>query len=187
MYHVWRQKRRLFFFEDVKMGAYTYTAHHILQMLFLVYSTKTVPNNIQVMSSRFFTVPSSLFQCKNTFCGIHYCLILKLIELKMMLNFFSFATKMQLCTWFIKFGSFYLTSNFWVLSSNSWLALNKWTWENMSVIQPYQQRWDSIWYCELGNSCNQPCNDTSLHPRKTKLSWINIANLCISETSTYWL
>ena len=36
-------------------------------MLFLVYSTKTVPNNIQVMSSRFFTVPSSLLRCKAIF------------------------------------------------------------------------------------------------------------------------
>ena len=35
------------FFEDVKWE----------QQLFLVYTTKTVPNNIQVMSSRFFTVP----------------------------------------------------------------------------------------------------------------------------------
>ena len=35
MYHVWRQKRRLFFFEDVGIGAYTYSAYYILHCYFL--------------------------------------------------------------------------------------------------------------------------------------------------------
>ena len=62
-------------------------------MLFLVYSTKTVPNNIQVMSSRFFTVPSSLFQCKKFLLWISSFPFLELIELKMMLWALNYGSR----------------------------------------------------------------------------------------------